>query len=288
MGVSAFEGEYLLQFMDAKKDHFLFPSNDDAKGKADPNESNGQYTGATQFFFLASALLRVGLHPALKMEQEFHQHAGKAFAMLRAHVAATKTPGQQPQPLSDNARKEFGPKIATWLGYKVFLEEPDFVTNVTNFALLQLRWVLGACRASPSLKVPDWMVKDPARWLAHVARTTPHLLRPHHAEQAVECSTELLQIGNTAFSPIVVTCLLRIASAFVYAGINRARERQRRRHGRRPDQEDDDRNIDIYLSFDPNDLGVTVFTNHLVSTKLCPSLIRTFSSSRCRRGPRYG
>lgn len=278
MGVSAFEGEYLLQFMNDKKDHFLFPSNDGAKRKADPNESNGQYTGATQFFFLASALLRVGLHPALKMEQEFHQHAGKTFAMLRAHVAATNTPGQQPQPLSHNARKDLGPTIATWLGYKVFLEEPDFVTNITNFALLQLRWVLGvlgACHGSPSLKVPDWMVKDPARWLAHVARTNPHLLRPHHAEQAVECSTELLQIGNTAFSPIVVTCLLRIASTFVYAGINRARERQRRRRGPQLDQEDDGRNIDIYLSFDPNDLGVSEFGGVVLHSPI-------FSSQRNR------
>jgi len=78
-----------------------------------------------------------------------------------------------------------------------------------------------------------------------------------------------------------MTSLIQIASSFVQAGVGRARMR-RSRHQRRgfgadfKDEPDDDRNLDVYLSFDRKDLGVTVFTNSIVREKLCPTLLRTF------------
>ena len=245
-----------------------------------------KYSGSTNFFFLTTALLRVALNPALKMEREFHRANSRAFDIVRAE--ANRSSAQNlPEPFLVDARK----KICIWMGWKVQLEEPEFVTNVTNFTLLQLQWVLAQCKgesvggtADNAHNIPDWIVKDPSRWLAEVAHHTPHLLRQNHAEKAIECATELLEVGHEkSFSPIVMTCLLRIATAFVYAGVNRARQRQRKRSNKRwggttsdSVQEFDSRDPSIYLSFDKNDLGVTVFTNRLVCTRLCPTLIRTF------------
>jgi hypothetical protein len=284
-GVDAFDHLYVSDetnaiLFDQSNQYPLFGTQrqeepDDNKHTGGPSKP---YSGFTHFFFLTSALLRVAVHSAMKMEHEYYEQNHKLIEAIQEGATSDRE-----TPLPPRFLAQASPVVATWLGWKVFMEEPEFVTNATNFALLQLRWVLAlAAKAGSRPFLPDWMVKDPARWLAEVARRTPNLLKQAHAEQAVECCTELLEIGNESFSPIVVTCLVRIASAFVYAGVHRARQRQRQRHrrGRRwaGEQEFDDRSLDIYLSFEKNDLGVTVFTNQLVCTRLCPTLIRTFKT----------
>jgi hypothetical protein len=278
-GAGAFDTTYLL---DATKWSVMFQGEShytlSARGDLPPDKTlanNVKFSGSTHFFFLATALLRVALYPTMKMEHEYYKENSRVFDVIRAQAN-----DKDRNPLPEQFLTEASHKTSVWLGYKVQMEEPEFVTNVTNFTLLQLKWALVQCKAGQQTNIPDWIVKDPARWLAQVGRQIPHLLRQNHAEQAIECSTELLEVGQKSFSPIVMTCLLRIATAFVYAGVHRARQRQNnrtRRWGKNgSDQEFDSRDPSIYHSFDKNDLGVIVFTNRLVCTRLCPTLIRTF------------
>ena len=243
-----------------------------------------KYSGSTDFFFLLTALLRVALYPALKIEHEqYWDNSDRGIInMIReqANAKASEEQIQLPKPLLTKASHE----VCMNLGWQVQLSERHFVTNITNFALLQLKWVLAQCKVTGARNrvniIPDWIAKDPAKWLAHVSRS-PHLLTQRHAEKAIEIATELLEAGRLLrFSPIVMTSLLSIASSFVHAGVSQAWKRQRGRRngrwGRRGGLAFDSRDQSIYLSFDKNDLGVTVFTNRLVCTQLCPTLIRTF------------
>jgi len=83
--------------------------------------------------------------------------------------------------------------------------------------------------------------------------------------------------------PMVVSSLTDILMSFVQAGVNRIRAKKRQRDISRfknaTDEDlepEDDRDLDVYLSFDQNDLGVAVFTNRIVGNELCPTLLRTF------------
>ena len=254
------------------------------------NSSNRQirevvnkYSGSTDFFFLLTALLRVALYPALNIEKEQHFRFSQSGMLdfLRAppNANANEEQGQIPERLMTKV----SPMVCMDLGWQVQLKGKQFVTNITNFALLQLQWVLVQCKVTGDQShaniIPDWIVKDPSRWLARVSTHSSHFLTQKHAEKAVEVATELLEVGHLLrFSPIVMTSLLRIATSFVRTGVFQAWRRQKRR--RRSDNfaDFDRRDQSIYLSFDKNDLGVTVFTNKLVCTHLCPTLIRIFIS----------
>jgi hypothetical protein len=271
-GASAFDVKFLLaSAVTSDKDRLLFASAPTLNKRQHTIEHKPKFSGSTYFFFLACGLLRVGLHPAIAMEHELQDQARDSLNLLRkATIAKSQLPA--------HILARLNPMVASLFGWRVFLEDPEFIKTVTDFCLLQLDFVLQSCRSEASTLarsiVPDFMVKDPSRWLTRVARTTAHLLTPKQAAKAVERSAELLQLGerNNSFSPIVVACLLRIASAFVGAGIFRAYQKQQRRrqggklrmahHQANNDHEDDNneeeddfydtRNIDLYLSFDQN------------------------------------
>jgi hypothetical protein len=172
--------------------------------------------------------------------------------------------------------------------------------SVTKFSLLQLRWLVAVSGSSVETGtkdssaattsstpvfavIPEWLAKLPAQWISHVAMTTPRLLRLADAEDAVKYATELLRAcsathgpdggaAQSQLSPPVLTQLIRIPGGFVRAGVARARQREAARN-RRPrrtanaeDDDDaivDDRNLDIYSSFDADDHGVTALTNEV-------------------------
>lgn len=299
-GVSAFDITYLLDasnecLVDSATDTSLFTRHSKATTTTNLSKSpnNSTYSGSTNLFFLACHLQRVALQSAAKMEHEFYHVHSHEIEYIRQYEQQLQQQGgdksSQPMPqISAPRLKETQSHVATWLGYKAFLEDPAFVTESTNFALLQLQYVLAVCRKSAQTSddhhssspyVPEWMIKDPSRWLAEVAHRKQDLLKPFQAEQAVEVCTELLDIGNEIFSPVVVTCLIRIALAFVRAGVQRAKQRDTAtRRSRKNNDQREEWDLDIYLSFDKNDLGVAVFTNSLVNQKLCPTLIRTYPS----------
>jgi hypothetical protein len=129
--------------------------------------------------------------------------------------------------------------------------------------------------------------------MSQLGYTSPFWLKPRQAEKAVEYATALLDYATSSsdsgkrsfsFSPIVVTSLIQIISSFVQAGVTLARRRQQRRRrwgfgsetGDDEHEAGDDRDLDVYSSFDQNDLGVAVFTNRVVQETLCPVLVRTF------------
>lgn len=180
----------------------------------------------------------------------------------------------------------------------MFFLTTHLVFSVTKFSLLQLRWLVAISGSSvetgtkdssttsstPAFAViPEWLAKLPAQWISHVAMTTPTLLRLADAEDAVKYATELLQAcsatkgrdggaAQSQLSPPVLTQLIRIPGGFVSAGVARARQRHmaRNRRPRRTGAEDDDdvalvddRDLDIYSTFDADDHGVTALTNEV-------------------------
>jgi ubiquitin-protein ligase len=247
-----------------------------------------QFTGSTEFFFVGSLMLRVSLYPCLRMKNEFRQRYRKILKTLEAASKDRTTP--LPMHLKAHGKNA----VSAMVGWNAFMQDETFVKAITKFALLQLQWLRTISKAnngSNLIIIPEWLCKEPSLWIAQAALTFSHLLKPHQAEAAVECATELLKVGTkmnhtdgAAFSPIVVHDLVKIIVAFVHAGVHKAKVKQagkgRSRRALRPNNQDatdeDDRHLDIYHSFDHDDLGVAVFTNHLVLTNLCPTLLQTF------------
>lgn len=249
--------------------------------------SSSEFAGATSFFFLSCLALRVAVHPALRMEEEFLSRYSKLLAGLQDTSEADGV-------MASNVLQVSKSVVAARVGWITFLEDPELSSNMTDFCLLQLGWLVAVAQKEKGglASIPDWMCREPARWLSHLAYTAPHYLSHTQAEKAVEYATLLLEFGGSnskqydersfCFSPVVLTTLIEITSAFVQAGVHRARNKQRSR-GRAGavadtqfDEPDDDRGLEVYLSFDKNDLGVIVFTNSIVREKLCPTLVRTF------------
>jgi ubiquitin-protein ligase len=242
------------------------------------------FDGATHFFFLLSLLLHVGLHPTLRMEYEFEYHYNKFVHAIQERALDDKAPR-----CSEAVLAKYSPIVATWLGWRTFFDDPELSACLTDVALLQLGWLATVARENcESLyAIPDWLCREPAHWLSRVANKAPHLLKPSQAEKAIEYATLLLDMSTEVraqsfgFSPIVITSLIQIASSFVQAGVNRARKKQRHRTGM---DVDNDRDLDVYSSFDRRDLGVTVFANTIVNEKLCPTLLRTFRAVDAAEG----
>ena len=297
-GVGAFDADFLVdpynaRLFDPVKSYNLFGTASSESQEVASSEGGPlkQYSGSTQFFFLACTLMRVALQSVVSTENEFYSVNRRAIEFLQNYAAQRGTLfSSEPSThglLSENNLKYLQPTAAAIVGLREATRDPELLVRSTEFALLQLQWVLSVAKSEGRTFVPDWMVKEPARWLSFVAHRKHEVLKPAHAQQAVESCTELLQIGTDSFPPVVVYCLIQVALAFVQAGVWQAKLREWRKKARRnrrgnadadepPDL--DDRCLDVYLTFDPRDLGVAVFTNALVCTRLCPSLVCTFKA----------
>lgn len=257
------------------------------------------FTGSTEFFFLTATLLRVALFPCLRAQQELHQKDAPIYNRLRALADSEQNDSARPVECGEQAKRS----VDAFLGWDLILREQAFVKTVTTFSLTQLKWLVSLATAGPLPAgksgatrtvysiVPEWFCKLPAEWIAFVATSSSRFLSLPEAEVAVQCATRLLHLGTEIegqhFSPPVITELIRIPGAFVRAGINRARAistgtmlRRIPAQQRQKAAEEfaiDDRQLDIYISFDRSDLGVTAFTNKFVLQNLGSTLISTFS-----------
>lgn len=284
LGAQAFDAKYLHLHWNDSWNSIVSRNTSTSSEKSDSNEMT-VLNGATEFFFSTCWLLRSSLYPLLRVENEFHQRNRQVLALVQDRA---NHPDQQALPA--HLQEVAASAVSTWFGLDAFFQNVEFASLMTRFALLQLRWVHAALPTQHA--IPDWMAKEPARWLARVAQQQQQhkLLKPWHAEQAVTITTQLLSIGSqnekSAFSPLVLTELIRVAAAFVRTGVSKARRKENRRSRRRgfgdqpqPLQSDeivDERSLDTYLSFDASDLGVAVFTNQRVCKELCPTLLQTF------------
>lgn len=267
-------------------------------------KSAHEFTGMTELFFLMAGLLRVSLFPCIGVNEEYSRHFRGDFSYM-SDMAEKEDALSSPTGGGDSGvhrlpvelLERFQKRISVYHGFATFLDDPELVTLLTRFSLLQLEWLAGMAHSTNDLRpIPEWFLKLPAQWIAHVARIASYLMEPLQGELAVQYATQLLQIGTAQsqeqFSPAVLTELIRIAGTFVAAGVNRARARVKAKlRGRglkpqrgagieEPDFERDiidDRQLDIYTSFDAKDLGVTVFTNQAVAKLLGPTLISTYT-----------
>lgn len=234
------------------------------------------FDGATKFFFVTSCVLHSSLYPMMRVEGSFRTHYNKPLMQLQEMAADPRLDaGFISSPLMKTA-------VRGWLGWSTFLEDPIVVGDLVNFALLQLQWVLEVVKQKswPGLAdIPDWMCKEPARWLTHVAGARS-LFIPHQAELTIEVVTRLLSAGNgdsgqesrrAQLSPVVLAELIHVVSAFVRSGLRKATKRDR--------GNDDSSSIDersLYLSLDKKNLSSYVYTNEVVAKELCPVLMTTF------------
>lgn len=289
IGAAAFDPLYLLNGIVDEGERCLVTL---MPTETRPATAAATFSGSTEFFFLAAALLRVSLFPGLRAQQELMRRHAAIFSQMRE---AAKRPQASPY-YSEQTKASTDAK----LGWSVFLENPAFVKMATKFSMLQLQWLIGVANSTLAdtgfvlSVVPEWFCKLPAEWIAFVATRTSSLLTLAEGEAAVEFATRLLQLGTCKnfrqFSPPVITELIRIPGAFVRAGTDRARTREhiarlrkkpRRRNADPIDIDEDvidDRELDIYSSFDRNDLGVTAFTNQFVLKHLGSTLVLTFSA----------
>jgi ubiquitin-protein ligase len=265
---NAFDHRYLMHHrLNVSDDELMMVRGTGTVNKSSATEQDIKFSGGTEFFFLTCGLLRVSLYPAMRIEGAFMRHYDRVLDSVRQASKDDKT-------LSPQGMTVAKPVVSALMGWRTFLDDPNFVTAMTKFAILQLQWVL--TQKDHFEVVPEWMIKNPATWLSAVAHR-PQLLKPYQAIATIECATQLLQVGNKtngALSPVVIDILVKIIAAFVNAGVNNARQRQRSRGG----DFEDDRDSSMYLSFNQNDLGVTVFSNELVSKELCPTLMQTFGA----------
>jgi hypothetical protein len=81
-GAQAFDARYLLHHGIMVDEHSRLVKTIVDTKKARESE-DVSFDGATEFFFLCAALLRVSLYPLLRVEQAFHRHYNKLFSSLQ-------------------------------------------------------------------------------------------------------------------------------------------------------------------------------------------------------------
>jgi len=224
------------------------------------------------FFPISSLLLRSSLFPFLRVERTFRTRYRDILAMLQDCASSQRD-------IPPHLVKRSLEATTLLLGFDCFLRDTEFNNVVTRFSLLQLKWVNSVLQSKDRRTIgllPDWLCKEAARWLAHVANTDQSHLSPVQAEETMQLVIQLLSIGSQdndlSFSPVVLSEFIRVATAFVFAGVALARRNERKSRSRNMDR----RGMGNYTSLNRNDLGVTVFSNPLVKKDLCPTLIRTF------------
>jgi len=259
------------------------------------------FTGSTEFFFLAAALLRVGLFPGLRAEQELHQKDSPLFDRLRAMADQSHESQDSGRP-SPQYSEQSKASVDALLGWEAMLKDWDYATY---FSITQLSWLAEVAATNlPTANsrgttvpvctiIPEWFCKLPAEWLAFVATHVPKSIDQAKGEKMVSVATKLLHHAGTeteglGFSHQAMVELIRIPGAFIRAGIGRARNRALSsklrnvpRQQRQKEAENfliDDRQLDIYSSFDRNDLGVTAFTDSYVLSNLGSTLLSTYSA----------
>ena len=276
-GVELFDPRYLLRTLSderciARNTDFVEITN--AKG-----EVPAVFSGATELFFLSSALLRISLFPAIYARDEYHRRYKSALGELSALAASKESAENVPEVLK---------KIAGGaLGQEACLDDRDLLNTVVSFSILQLQY-LADLSTSRNAKSKKWLAVEPEHFAKLPAQFIARFqvcLTPRQAEQAAEFSTKLL--GSEVILLVQVQVeLIRIFNAFIRAGVQREAARQRRkRHSRshhsRGEEEGvviDNRWLNIYTSLDKKDHGAVVFSSPFVCEHLGPTLVQSFTA----------
>lgn len=139
----------------------------DMKSKTKTNQENqSRFAGATEFFFLAAALLRISLFPGFRVAEEFQSQFRNVFSAIQ-QTASQQLPEEQLRRLSRDTIEQFQKCVSVTQGWNVFVDDPDTSSLITAFCLMQLEWVALVATDNAALcYVPEWFVKLPAQWLA--------------------------------------------------------------------------------------------------------------------------
>eukprot|EP00581_Thalassiosira_minuscula_P007282 CAMPEP_0183709898 /NCGR_PEP_ID=MMETSP0737-20130205/5843_1 /TAXON_ID=385413 /ORGANISM="Thalassiosira miniscula, Strain CCMP1093" /LENGTH=1734 /DNA_ID=CAMNT_0025938115 /DNA_START=280 /DNA_END=5484 /DNA_ORIENTATION=- len=280
------------RYLGSTNGSLIFPSDERRLTDLSGNSERGMqhiprsFSGATELFFLTSALLRISLFPFWRARDEFsHRYKGLFARLQRLAEDSSENHAHLPVPYTKC--------VAGLLGFDSCLDDPEVMANVIQFSLLQLRFLADLSKDGTFLVfIPESMVKLPSQYIAHIATHYQRYLSPPQAEAAVKYATMILGSGRNNLSIQVQTELMRISGAFVRASVQRALAKQRRRyrggrqHGSSGSDDDliDRRSLDIYTSLDRNDHGVVVFASPTASKHLGPTLLKTFIAMEAVEG----
>jgi Ubiquitin elongating factor core len=126
------------------------------------------FSGATEFFFLSAALLRISLFPGFRVDEEFQSMLRNVFASLQ-QLASQQPSTAQLRGIRGDVIDQFQKCTTIAQGWSALVDDPDISALITSFSLLQLQWVamVAAGDARVALaRIPEWFVKLPAQWLA--------------------------------------------------------------------------------------------------------------------------
>lgn len=145
-GVEAFDPTFLLDSGDGdaivpRRERRLLSSHEVSLPRTPEN-----FSGSTQFFFLTAALLRVGLFPCLRAQQELYFEHTSIFAQLRE--AVDKARGRDGVAFQSSEQAKVSTDAS--LGWETLLRDVEFVKSVTKFSMLQLRWLNSVAENSAS------------------------------------------------------------------------------------------------------------------------------------------
>lgn len=186
-GVDSFDPRYLASSLGS-----LIVSSDERRlinlgGNNSIDDIPKIYSGATEFFFLTSALLRVSVFTAIRTRDEYYQkYKSTADHLSKLAKASTgKNSTLVPEPYKKYA--------AGLLGWNVCLDDRELMGKLVDFSILQLRFFadLSQRRGTDALLalIPESMVKLPSQYIALVAKSFHHCLSPTQAEAAVQYAT---------------------------------------------------------------------------------------------------
>ena len=290
-GVDAFDPRYLMSptgsLVNPQDERRLIGHDGSMELPSNSRDIPRIYSGATEFFFLTSSLLRVSVHAIQRTRDEYSRRYRSQHNRLEALAKEN----------NDTSRLvgDFDRRFATGLVGFSFLDDRETMERLLDFSILQLRFLADHSAAGRDKEallalIPESMLKLPAQYIARTARRFQRNLSPHQAEAAVEHATTLL--SNLDLSVQAQTELMRISGAFIEASVKREDSKQRRklrpRRGRRRNEDDqiimDMRELDIYSSLDRNDHGVVVFASPAASIRLGPSLINAFIAMEAVEG----
>jgi Ubiquitin elongating factor core len=147
-----------------------------------------RYSGATEFFFLTAAMLRISLSQGFRVDDEFRynfRHILDSLTQATSHLEEEQRKHQNlsiesvvqqmiPKDLMDQYQKY----TSITQGWLCFIDDRDVSTLITSFSLLQLEWVakIAVIATDTTAKmvnninslshIPEWFVKLPSQWLS--------------------------------------------------------------------------------------------------------------------------
>ena len=186
-GLDAFDSRYL----GSANGQRIVASEERRLVRADATMENlpSVYSGSTEFFFVASALLRVAVFPTIRSFDEYGRHYKATLNQIRqlARQHGKKSAAQLPQ-LPESHRRW----AAAYLGWDFCLHDQDMMKSLVNFTLLQLRFLSDLCtcdnRVNELSLIPESMVKLPSQYIARIASSFQSSISPKQVSNPTQAN----------------------------------------------------------------------------------------------------